>query len=49
MNTTDYFNFSDKTVVVIIGGASGINLGIAKSFAKHGVRVAVASRSADSG
>ena len=37
-------DFSDRTVVVI-GGTSGINRGIAECFAKHGARVAVASRS----
>ena len=37
-------DFSDKTVIVI-GGTSGINRGIAESFAKAGARVAVASRS----
>ncbi len=39
-------NFSDKTVVVM-GGTSGINLGIADAFAVKGARVAVASRSQD--
>lgn len=38
------FDFSDKTVVVI-GGTSGINRGVAELFARHGARVAVASRS----
>jgi len=38
------FDFSDKTVVVI-GGTSGINRGIAELFARHGAKVAVASRS----
>ncbi|MDD2899974.1 MAG: SDR family oxidoreductase [Desulfuromonadaceae bacterium] len=37
-------DFSDKTVVVI-GGTSGINRGIAELFARKGARVAVASRS----
>lgn len=36
--------FSDKTVCVI-GGTSGINLGVAEAFAQAGARVAVASRS----
>ncbi|MEM7207935.1 MAG: SDR family oxidoreductase [Pseudomonadota bacterium] len=39
-------DFTDKTVVVI-GGTSGINRGVAELFAKHGARVAVASRSED--
>ena len=38
------FDFSGKTVVVI-GGTSGINRGVAELFACHGARVAVASRS----
>jgi len=37
-------DFSYK-VVVVIGGTSGINLGIAETFAAHGASVAVASRS----
>ena len=37
-------SFSNKTVVVI-GGTSGINRGVAEMFALHGARVAVASRS----
>jgi NAD(P)-dependent dehydrogenase (short-subunit alcohol dehydrogenase family) len=37
-------DFSDKTVVVI-GGTSGINRGVAELFARHNARVAVASRS----
>jgi NAD(P)-dependent dehydrogenase (short-subunit alcohol dehydrogenase family) len=37
-------DYSDKTVVVI-GGTSGINLGIAETFAAHGAKLAVASRS----
>ncbi len=36
-------DFVDKTVLVI-GGTSGINRGIASLFAQHGARVAVASR-----
>src|SRR5664279_2883037 len=42
MNTS--LDFSEKTVVVI-GGTSGINRGVAELFARHGARVAVASRS----
>ena len=38
-----YLNFARKTVVVV-GGTSGINRGIAEAFASHGARVAVASR-----
>ena len=38
--------FTDKTVVVI-GGTSGINLGVAEAFAAKGARVAVASRAQD--
>lgn len=34
-------------VVVVIGGTSGINRGIAELFATHGAKVAVASRSRD--
>ena len=37
-------NFQDKNVFVM-GGTSGINLGIADAFAESGARVAVASRS----
>ena len=37
-------SFEDKTVVVI-GGTSGINLGIAEKFAESGAKLAVASRS----
>lgn len=36
-------DYSGRTVVVI-GGTSGINRGIAELFARHGARVAVASR-----
>lgn len=36
-------DFSERTVVVV-GGTSGINRGIAELFAQHGARVAVASR-----
>ena len=38
------FDFSDRAVFVM-GGTSGINLGIAEAFAEQGARVAVASRS----
>jgi NAD(P)-dependent dehydrogenase (short-subunit alcohol dehydrogenase family) len=38
-----YLNFTGRTVVVV-GGTSGINRGIAEGFARHGARVAVASR-----
>lgn len=37
-------DFSGQTVVVM-GGTSGINRGVAESFAQHGAKVAVASRS----
>jgi NAD(P)-dependent dehydrogenase (short-subunit alcohol dehydrogenase family) len=40
----DSLNFSSKNVVVI-GGTSGINRGVAELFARNGARVAVASRS----
>lgn len=36
-------DFTGKTVVVV-GGTSGINRGVAELFAKHGAKVAVASR-----
>lgn len=39
-------DFSDK-VVVVIGGTSGINRGIAELFASQGAKVAVASRKQD--
>jgi NAD(P)-dependent dehydrogenase (short-subunit alcohol dehydrogenase family) len=41
-----HFDFSGKTVVVV-GGTSGINRGIAECFAQQSARVAVASRSAE--
>ncbi len=41
---TASFDFSDTTVVVV-GGTSGINRGIAECFARNGAKVAVASRS----
>lgn len=39
-------DFDDRAVFVA-GGTSGINLGIARAFARHGARVAVLSRSQD--
>ncbi|MDJ0706026.1 MAG: SDR family oxidoreductase [Leptolyngbyaceae cyanobacterium MO_188.B28] len=39
-------DFSD-TAIFIMGGSSGINLGIAEAFAAHGANVAIASRSQD--
>lgn len=44
MTTT--IDFTGKTVMVF-GGTSGINLGIAHAFARHGARLGVASRSQD--
>ena len=41
---TNALNFANK-VVFVMGGTSGINLGIAEAFAAHGARMAVASRS----
>ncbi|MEL6510893.1 MAG: SDR family oxidoreductase [Pseudomonadota bacterium] len=43
---TASFDFSGKNVFVV-GGTSGINLGIAKSFAAAGARMGVASRKQD--
>ena len=40
------FDFTGKTVMVF-GGTSGINLGIAKAFARAGAKLGVASRSQD--
>ena len=42
--TTDPFDFKGRTVFVA-GGSSGINLGIADAFARHGASVAILSRS----
>ena len=39
-----YLDFTGKTVFVA-GGTSGINLGVAEGFARHGAKVAVLSRS----
>ena len=39
-------DFTERSVVVV-GGTSGINRGIAEAFATHGAKVAVASRSQD--
>lgn len=39
----DSYDFSGR-VVFVAGGTSGINLGIAKAFARHGAQVAVLSR-----
>jgi len=39
-------DFGGRTVVVV-GGTSGINRGVAELFAQHGAKVAVASRSED--
>jgi NAD(P)-dependent dehydrogenase (short-subunit alcohol dehydrogenase family) len=44
--TAPTFDFTGKAVMVF-GGTSGINLGIAKAFAAAGARVGVASRSQD--
>ncbi len=41
-----FLDFSGK-IVVVVGGTSGINRGIAEAFAKNGAKVAVASRSQD--
>jgi len=43
---TIQIDFSGKTVIVV-GGTSGINRGVAEEFARHGAKVAVASRSQD--
>ncbi|HWH82830.1 MAG TPA: SDR family oxidoreductase [Burkholderiaceae bacterium] len=42
--TTHPFDFTGRTVFVA-GGSSGINLGIADAFARHGASVAIVSRS----
>ncbi len=46
MTGTATFDFTGKTVFVV-GGTSGINLGIAQAFAAAGARVGVASRKQD--
>ena len=40
------FDFTNR-IVVVFGGTTGINLGIAEAFARTGARVAVASRKQD--
>jgi NAD(P)-dependent dehydrogenase (short-subunit alcohol dehydrogenase family) len=40
------FDFTDR-IVVVFGGTTGINFGIAEAFARSGARVAVASRKQD--
>src|SRR5690606_41524468 len=37
-------NYANK-IVVVVGGTSGINRGVAEAFARAGAKVAVASRS----
>jgi len=44
MMANDFFDFKGRTVFVA-GGSSGINLGIADAFARHGASVAILSRS----
>ena len=44
--TSPTFDFAG-TKVMVFGGTSGINLGIARAFARHGARLGVASRSQD--
>ena len=44
MTATHSFDFTGRTVFVA-GGSSGINLGIADAFARHGASVAILSRS----
>jgi NAD(P)-dependent dehydrogenase (short-subunit alcohol dehydrogenase family) len=46
VTATVTFDFTDRTVVVA-GGTSGINLGIAEAFAAVGARLGVGSRSRD--
>ncbi len=49
MNIADYFPASTfaQRIVFITGGGSGINLGIAKSYAKVGANIAICGRSED--
>ena len=44
MSDHSEFDFSDQTVIVA-GGTSGINLGVAKDFAEAGANIGVISRS----